>query len=90
LLQSEVAAQAEVPPGEEVGGAVHEEEVPVDFVVVIVHLVEDAELLEGLPEEEGVPVAEAHLEVGAEGDSHRIEIRRMNIIFFLLWMKRDR
>jgi hypothetical protein len=66
--------QAEVPPEEEVvgAGAAHEE-APVDFVVVIVHLVEDAELLEGLPEEEGVPVAEVHLEVLVEGDSHRIE-----------------
>ena len=52
-------------------GAV-QEEVPVVFVVVV-HLAEDAELLEGLPEEEGVPVAEVHLEVGVEGDSHRIE-----------------
>jgi hypothetical protein len=71
--------QAEVPPEEEVVGAgVAHEEAPVDFVVVIVHLIEDAELLEGLPEEEGVPVAEAHLEVlGVEGASHRIESTKM-------------
>jgi hypothetical protein len=62
-----------VPPGEEVvAGAVHEE-VPVDFVVVV-HLAEDAELLEGLPEEEGVPVAEVHL---VEADSHRIESKNI-------------